>query len=76
MKSKEDKIFKCINKSSNWYIVGKLIKECNKTYKYKLIKSNYKHNPKYNYYLIWKSIANQIDFKWYNDLDELMIDEL
>jgi len=77
MKSKEGKYFK-IDKIG-FYIVGKIFKECKVVYKYELIKSNYPHNPKVKYHWIWKGDSefgwHQM-FKFYDTLDELIVDSL
>jgi len=65
-----------------FYIIGKVIKDCNKIYKYELIKSNYKHNPNNEYYIAWKDNPTEriftpfreSRFKWFNNIDDLMVE--
>jgi hypothetical protein len=71
-----------------YYIMGKVIEDRNGSYLYKLISSNFTHNPKCKYYVLYKPHAyryNQMSgleitfnerFKWFDTLDELMVELL
>ena len=65
-----------------FYIIGRVIKDCKRIYKYELIKSNYKHNPNSKYHIIWKDNPQQSVFspigesryKWFDNIDDLMVE--
>jgi len=79
MKSKNGLYFKYTHILMSIYIIGKILKECNKIYKYDLIKSNYPHKQNVKYYILWKEYRGHTYFssyKFYESLDEMMVDEI
>ena len=59
-------------------IVGRIVKECNRVYKYKLISGTYPHSKVKDCYWVWKFVIdNELgDVKLYDSIDEYVVDKL
>ena len=59
-------------------IVGKIIKECNRVYKYKLISATYPHGESKDCYWIWKIVIDNgaSNIKLYTSIDDYIVDKL